>query len=68
MNLKKPLLINVPQIDQSSANTSSDLATIINTAESAAEVIRAKVDADAQRRQELVAGITDDAMRRSLTK
>lgn len=68
MTSRKPILINVPNVDQSSANTSSDLATIMDTAESAAEMIRAKVDADARRRQELVANITDNAMRRSLTK
>lgn len=68
MTSRKPILINVPDVDQASANTSSDLATIISNAESAAEIIRSKVDADIQRRQELVESITDNAMRRSLTK
>ena len=66
MNSRKPILINVPEIERSSANTSAYLTNIANNAESAAKIIRAKVDADARKQRELVENITDNAMRRSL--
>lgn len=66
MSSRKPLLINVPKVEPASANTSSDLDTIVNRAEIAARIIREKVDSDVQRQRELVESITDGAMRRSL--
>jgi len=68
MSSRKPLLINVPTVEQSSANSSSELDTIVNKAEIAAQIIRDKVESDARRQRELVESITDGAMRRSLTE
>ena len=61
---KPPVLVNVPSVKGANAVSAEDLTSV----RKAAEVIRSKVNADRQRRHELVEGIRDVAMRESLKK
>ncbi len=66
MGARKPLLFNVPKVPPADAISAQELQSLRQAAKEAAEAIKAKVDDDRQRRQDLIENISDQSMRRSL--
>ena len=66
---RKPLLINVPGAGLSASPAAAAApVTVSPEIVEAARTLRAKVEQDRERRNELIDSITDRAMRASLTK
>lgn len=67
---RKPLLINVPGAGLSALPQAAAAAPVTVSPEivEAARTLRAKVEQDRERRNQLIDSITDRAMRASLTK
>ena len=66
--LGRPLFVNVHSVGQSSSTATTKLNSLRNAAEVAKVTTNSKVDADRQRRKELIESIGDRAMRKSLEK
>ena len=67
---RKPLMINVPGAGLSALPQAAAAAPVTVSPEivEAARTLRAKVEQDRERRNQLIDSITDRAMRASLTK